>query len=474
MKEATRIPRLKNLGLLGAIALSGFLAFRFTRGTRHDADEPPGSLGLPVIGETLSYVRNPYKFFETRVKKYGPVFKTRLLGKTVACFTGPKGFTFFANQASFRREGANPGHIRELLCQQSLPLIDGPEHQSMRSLVMQAFDIQAVPSYVASIEHITQDYLKQWEGKETFAWVTEYKKLSASLCAALLLGEEYTRPDEELVRTLETFMAGLTALPINLPFTKYGRALRSRDRLLSLIDGAIRRNRNSQNSNKSILTGLLNARDGHGKTLSEGQLRAQMVHMFFAAYGGIFRVLTLLSMSLAQNPSVKERARSEIIDHFPDGAITLERLLSLSYLDQVTLEVRRLNRIFASTFFDWVTESLEYNGFHIPEGWKATGGIYTTMQDGSVFSRPDVFDPDRFGPERVEADTKENSYIPQGGGPVEGHRCPAEDLTTILMKAVGVLLLRDYDWHLLTQVRLTNDPSPMPRDGLKVRFSRKA
>ena len=396
-------------------------------------------MGLPVIGETLSYVRNPHKFFETRVKKYGPVFKTRLLGKTVACFTGPKGFTFFANQASFRREGANPGHIRELLCQQSLPLIDGPEHQSMRSLVMQAFDIQAVPSYVASIEHITQDYLKQWEGKETFAWVTEYKKLSASLCAALLLGEEYTRPDEELVRTLETFMAGLTALPINLPFTKYGRALRSRDRLLSLIDGAIRRNRNSQNSNKSILTGLLNARDGHGKTLSEGQLRAQMVHMFFAAYGGIFRVLTLLSMSLAQNPSVKERARSEIIDHFPDGAITLE-----------------------------------YNGFHIPEGWKATGGIYTTMQDGSVFSRPDVFDPDRFGPERVEADTKENSYIPQGGGPVEGHRCPAEDLTTILMKAVGVLLLRDYDWHLLTQVRLTNDPSPMPRDGLKVRFSRKA
>ena len=268
-------------------------------------------------------------------------------------------------------------------------------------------------------------------------------------------------------------MAGLTALPIKLPFTKYGRALQSRDRLLSLIDDAIKRHRDSQDSNNSILTGLLNSKDEEGKTLSELQLRAQMVHMFFAAYGGIFRVLTLLSMSLAQNPSVKERARDEIIERFPDGSITLEQLFGLSYLDQVTLEVRRLNRIFASTFFDWVTESVEYNGFDIPQGWKATGGIYTTMQDESVFSRPDFFDPDRFGPARVEAHAKDNSYIPQGGGPMEGHRCPAEDLTTILMKAVGVLMLRDYDWHLLSRVRLTNEPSPMPRDGLKVRFSRK-
>lgn len=473
MKASTRVLWLRNLGLLGTIGLSGFLVFRFAKRTRDDVKEPHGSLGLPIIGETLGYIRSPHKFFETRVKKYGPVFKTKLIGKSVVCFTGPEAFTFFANQPSFRREGANPGHIQELLYQHSLPLIDGPEHLAMRNLVMQAFEAHAMPEYLAAIEQITQDYLKQWERKGTFAWVSEYKKLSASICAALLLGNEYTEPDEELVGTLESFMAGLTALPIKLPFTKYGRALKSRDRLLVLIDDAIRRERGGRDSNNSVLTGLLNAKDDGGKTLSEQQLRAQMVHMFFAAYGGIFRVLTLMSMSLAQNPSVRERAQNEIVERYPDGAITLEQLFGLSYLDQVTKEVRRYNRIFASTFFDWVTEPVEYNGFHIPEGWKATGGIYTTMQDESVFSDPGVFDPDRFAPGRVEDQTKENSYIAQGGGPVEGHRCPAEDLTTILMKAVGVLLLRDYDWQLLSQVSLTNEPSPMPRDGLRVRFSRK-
>ena len=136
MKASARVLPLKKLGLLGTIALSAFFLSRFMKGTRDDIKEPRGSFGLPLIGETLGYVRNPHKFFETRVKKYGPVFKTSLLGKPVVCFTGPEAFTFFANQSSFRREGANPTHVRELLCQQSLPLIDGPEHQSMRNLVM--------------------------------------------------------------------------------------------------------------------------------------------------------------------------------------------------------------------------------------------------------------------------------------------------------------------------------------------------
>ena len=108
-------------------------------------------------------------------------------------------------------------------------------------------------------------------------------------------------------------MAGLTALPIKLPFTKYGRALQSRDRLLSLIDDAIKRHRDSQDSNNSILTGLLNSKDEEGKTLSELQLRAQMVHMFFAAYGGIFRVLTLLSME--PRPESKRQRASARRNH---------------------------------------------------------------------------------------------------------------------------------------------------------------
>ena len=120
-------------------------------------------------------------------------------------------------------------------------------------------------------------------------------------------------------------------------------------------------------------------------------------------------MLTLMSMHLAQNSSVMDRARKEIKNSLSEGPISLEQLGQLTYLDQVTREVRRHSRIFASTFFDWVTEPFEYAGYHVPKGWKATGGIYTTMQDDTVFTHPNAFDPDRFAPERVEDERKENS-----------------------------------------------------------------
>lgn len=467
----------KLLGFLGVTAVAMFLVSKAAglmrkRRTSQVDRLPPGSMGLPFIGETLSYIKNTHRFFETRFTKHGPVFKTSILGKPVVCFTGSEAFTFFATKPYFNREGANPRHVQELFSWRSLPLIEGDDHLKMRNLVLQAFRHEALDIYVQNIHDVTLSYLQRWEHDVDFAWVSEYKKMSASICDSLFNGAETGVSNDRFAQVLDSFIAGVTALPITLPWTKYGRALRSRNKLLSHIDNAISSHR--QRPFEDILTELLAAESEDGTQFSQEQLRAVIVHMYFAAYGNIFRVLTLLCMNLAQNPEVMERAREEVLKHTPEGPLDLELLGRLSFLDQVTREVRRHNRIFASTFFDWVTEPFEFHGYHVPKGWKAVGCIYTTMQDANVFSNPDQFDPDRFGPDRAEDHRKENSYIPQGGGPMEGHRCPAEDLTTLLMKVVGVLLLRRYNWKMPPQdLSLNDESSPLPRDGLKVKFVRR-
>ena len=441
--------------------------------TRQNGSWPPGSFGWPIIGETISYAKNSHRFFESRYEKYGPVFKTKILGDRVVCFVGADAFDFFVESPYFNREGANPRHVRELLSWHSLPLIAGTNHLRLKQGVLQAFRPRALEIYDSTVQRVTHQYLERWESLGEFAWVPEYKKLSASICNELLLGGDPEINIDDLVETLDRFMAGLTALPIKFPWTVYGRALRSRDRLISRIDQAIQEHR--QRPFQDMLGELLQAESEDGSRLDEEQIRAQMVHMFFAAYGGIYRSLTLLSLSLAQYPAVMERARREVLREAPDGPLELERLGRLVYLDQVTKEVRRYHRVFASTFFDRVSQPFQYREFHVPEGWKAVGGIYTTMQDTNVFSQPDLFDPDRFGPGRGEDQRHKNSYVPQGGGPEAGHRCPAEDLTTVLLKAVGALLLRQYTWELPPQdLRLDNKSSPLPRDGLKVRFTRHA
>ena len=53
---------------------------------------PPGSLGLPFIGERPQLLDNEY--LQQQYQKYGPVFKTRVLGRNIAVFVGAEANRF--------------------------------------------------------------------------------------------------------------------------------------------------------------------------------------------------------------------------------------------------------------------------------------------------------------------------------------------------------------------------------------------
>ncbi|CAL9008337.1 unnamed protein product, partial [Prunus brigantina] len=61
---------------------------------------PSGSFGLPLIGESISFIRRAQKqdktdeWIQTRIRKYGPVFKTSLMGSKTVVLTGQAGNRF--------------------------------------------------------------------------------------------------------------------------------------------------------------------------------------------------------------------------------------------------------------------------------------------------------------------------------------------------------------------------------------------
>lgn len=98
---------------------------------------PPGSLGLPWIGETLAFVQDSFAFFAERRKKHGPVFRTRLLGEQVVCLTGPEAVSFFYDTRYFTRVDASVPQLRELLHPEAIPFLDqSPAHAARRQLLL--------------------------------------------------------------------------------------------------------------------------------------------------------------------------------------------------------------------------------------------------------------------------------------------------------------------------------------------------
>ena len=50
---------------------------------------PPGETGLPLLGETITLLKNGFAFVEAGARKHGPIFKTNIFFRPTAVITGP-------------------------------------------------------------------------------------------------------------------------------------------------------------------------------------------------------------------------------------------------------------------------------------------------------------------------------------------------------------------------------------------------
>lgn len=97
---------------------------------------PPGSFGLPLVGETLSFLLDR-NFADKRRARYGDIFKTRLLGRPTVVLMGTEAnqFVLSTHMDSFSWRDGWPGTFKELLGE-SLFLQEGDEHRRNRKLLM--------------------------------------------------------------------------------------------------------------------------------------------------------------------------------------------------------------------------------------------------------------------------------------------------------------------------------------------------
>lgn len=422
---------------------------------------PPGKTGLPVIGETLQLLFDP-KFAEKRYKRYGNIFKTRLLGRPAVFMIGSEAaeFVLSSHMDHFSWQDGWPESFK-LLLGRSLFLQEGDEHRRNRRLMMPAFHGPALSRYVAMMEHITQAYLSQWEQQQEFVWYDEFKQLTFAIASQIFLG---TPPGEDTVRLSRLF----TTLTNGLFGLGMRRAIAARNQLLDHLTVVIQQRQ--QNPTDDALSLLIQAQDEEGNRLSLEEMRAQAMLLLFAGHETTTAMLTWICLELARHPDVLQRAREEQRQLAAHGALNLEQISKMPYLDQVLNEIERLHPPIAGGFRG-VIKPFEFNGFHVPAGWLLQYSILLTHQQANVYPQPDRFDPDRFSPERQEAKQKPFSLIGFGGG---SRICLGMAFAKLEMKLVIAHLLRSYAWELLPNQRLEPVlvPTRRPKDGLKVRFGK--
>ncbi len=236
---------------------------------------PPGNDGLPFIGETISFFTDS-NFNAKKVAKYGKVYRTNIFGNPTVSMIGAE-----ANSFLFRNENKYvvstwPKSTRILLGDLSLAVKNGEFHKSRRQLLYQAFQPRALASYIPTMEAITQQYIDRWLQKQELTWYPELRDYTFDIASELLVSTD-GGSQTPLGELFEDWCAGLFSIPLNLPWTTFGKALRCRRELLKYIEAIVIKRQQATDPGEDALGLLIKAADEDGNKLSTAELTDQVL-----------------------------------------------------------------------------------------------------------------------------------------------------------------------------------------------------
>ena len=289
---------------------------------------PPGKLGFAIIGETISFLRDP-DFADKRQKQYGSIFKTHLFGRPTVIMMGAEANRFlFANENKYFIV-AWPLSTRILLGKGSLSMQLGDIHKSRRKILSQAFQPRALAGYATTMEDFTHRYLHKWEQKSTLIWYPELRKYTFDITCKLLIGKQQAT-DTNLEALFEDWCNGLFTIPLRLPGTKFNQACKSHQLLLTEIETLIRQRQQQPHSGEDALGLLLQAQDEDGNKLGIEELKDQILTLLFAGHETLTSAIASFCLEVGQRPDIIAKIRAEQQQFDPTQPITFDDLMDIA------------------------------------------------------------------------------------------------------------------------------------------------
>ncbi|MCO5557134.1 hypothetical protein L7F22_010691 [Adiantum nelumboides] len=208
---------------------------------------PPGSLGLPLLGETLQFIFSkgligtPLPFFSSRLRRYGSVFKTHLVGRPTVVSMDPALTKFLLSNEEKLVHAYVPAYFKKFLG----PAVysSGATHRAFRELAIMTIGSHAVQKlHMETVQEHLLACFSSWlqedspssvvvdAQKHCREWVFTYS-------VKCFLGLEADDPVTlALMPDFFLIAAGYAAIPINLPGTKLNNVVKVNDLLLNLLE----------------------------------------------------------------------------------------------------------------------------------------------------------------------------------------------------------------------------------------------
>jgi len=416
-------------------------------------------LPLPALLQTLSLVAQPIGFLDRCAQRYGDTFTTRVLGwqsPPVVFFGDPTAIAQIFTAPVGQFELGKVTHVfRPLTGDRSLIMLDGERHQRQRQLLMPPLHGDRMRAYGQLICDLTRQVIADWTLHQPFSIRASTSEISLQVILRVVFGmtpgSRYQQLKQLLHTLLESVTSSLYSSQFFFPFLQqnlgvwspWGAFLRQQQQIDALVYAEIQERRSQLDpSRDDVLTLLLSARDEAGQTMTDEELRDQLMTLLLLGHETTASALSWAFYWVHEERSVLEHLRQELEplgrDPNPD------RLAQLPYLTAVCKESLRLYPIALISQPRKVKEAVEIGGYTFDPGAILIPCIYLAHRRAQTYSQPQQFQPERFLSQKFSP----YEFLPFGGG---SRSCIGAAFSLYEMKLVLATVLACYDLAATTQ-----------------------
>jgi cytochrome P450 len=430
---------------------------------------PPGPKGWPLLGNVFQLGRDQLGFLLEIQRKYGRM-ATIHIGKTpvVVLFQpehvryvlteNPRNFTnrevagglifgklLLFSQLTRTFSNRVTEDLRKLVGD-GLITTDGEYHDRQRRLLQPAFSKRRVENYTDMIVQYTREAVDGWQPEMEVNLADEMQTLILRVMIKILLDIDVLKEAPNSAEIVHGVMShpisiieGLLSLPIDLPFTSYGKRMAATRKCDALIYNRIERRLANNHDVGDILSIMLSAEDENGNKMTKKQVRDELVSLIAAGHETTTNTLVWTMYLLSEHPAIFEKVQTELQSVLGGRAPELSDLPQLTYLDQVIKESMRL---YPS---GWVQGRCAVADFEL-DGYRFPAGTLLMFNQWVLHRRPDLWeDAETFSPERWDPAQGQKAvpwaYFPFGGG---SRICIGQSLSQLEMRLVLPIILQRY------------------------------
>ncbi|KAG8496029.1 hypothetical protein CXB51_009402 [Gossypium anomalum] len=445
------------------------------RNPRCNGKLPPGSMGFPFLGEAFQFFKSNATndvppFVKERMERYGPVFKTSIMGRPVIVSADPDLNHFVFLQGGQLFQSWYPYTFTEIFGRQNLSSSHGFMYKYLKNMVLSLFGPESLKKMLPEVERTACRRLQQWSIQETVELKDATAAMIFDLTAKKLISYDEENATQKLRENFVAFIKGLISFPLNIPGAAYHKCLQGRKNAMKMLKNLLKERRAMPRKSPSdFFDFVLEELQKEGTILTEKIALDLMFLLLFASFETTSLALTFAVKFLSDNPSVLKKLREEhetILRNREntDSGLTWKEYKSMTYTFQFINETVRLANI-VPVIFRKALREIQFKGYTIPAGWAVMVCPPAVHLNPTKYKDPLTFNPSRW--EGVEINGATKNFMAFGGGM---RFCVGADFSKVQMAVFLHCLVTKYKWEPVKGGNILRNPGLQFPDGFHIRL----